>query len=156
MNYMDLALKQAFKAKDLGEVPVGAVIVYNNKVIASACNLKETLKDVTAHAEILAIREASVVLDNWRLCDAQMYVTLEPCPMCASAIAQSRIETVYIGTFDQTSGACGSIINLAQNYRLNTFFDVKWCYDERCSKIISDFFEQRRKQNKEFKRVSKI
>ena len=110
--------------------------------------MKETLKDVTAHAEILAIKKASKKLDNWRLSDAEMYVTLEPCPMCASVIAQSRIKKVYIGTFDPTSGACGSIINLAQNNRLNTFYDVKWCYDERCSEILSDFFENRRIENK--------
>lgn len=152
---MDLALEEAIKASNLGEVPVGAVIVYKDEVIASTCNLKETLKDVTAHAEILAIKEASKVLDNWRLSDAQMYVTLEPCPMCTSAIAQSRIKTVHIGSFDETSGACGSIINLAQSHRLNTFFDVKWCYDERCSSILSEFFERRRKENKIFKRTTR-
>ena len=148
MNYMDLALEEAHKAKKLGEVPVGAIIVYEGKVISKAYNMKETLKDVTAHAEILAIREASKKLDNWRLSDTEMYVTLEPCPMCASVIAQSRIKKIYIGTFDPTSGACGSIINLAQNNRLNTFYDIKWCYDERCSEILKEFFEKRRIENK--------
>ncbi|WP_297518674.1 nucleoside deaminase [uncultured Clostridium sp.] len=148
MNYMDLALDEAKRALKLGEVPVGAIIVHEGEIIAKAYNMKETLKDVTAHAEILAIREASRKIGNWRLSRAQMYVTLEPCPMCASAIAQARIETVYIGTFDPTSGACGSLIDLAQNNRLNTFYDVKWCYDERCSEILTNFFEQRRKENR--------
>lgn len=151
MNYMDLALEEAKKALKIGEVPVGAIIVCDDKVISSAYNMKETSKDATAHAEILAIKKASKVLENWRLNNAIMYVTLEPCPMCASAIAQARIKRVCIGTFDQTSGACGSIINLAQNNRLETFFDVKWCYDNRCSEILSNFFKKRREENKNFK-----
>ncbi|MGL4656840.1 MAG: nucleoside deaminase [Sarcina sp.] len=148
MNYMDIALEEARVAMEKGEVPVGAVIVYEGEIISKAYNMKETLKDVTAHAEILAIKEASKVLDNWRLSNVEMYVTLEPCPMCASAIAQARIKTVHIGTFDPTSGACGSIIDLAQNNRLNTFYDVKWCYDDRCSEILKGFFERRRLENK--------
>ncbi|MGL5821303.1 MAG: nucleoside deaminase [Sarcina sp.] len=146
--YMDLAIAEALKALELGEVPVGAVIVKDNQIIAKAHNQKEMLFDVTAHAEILAIKKASQKISNWRLNGASMYVTLEPCPMCASAIAQARIDTVYIGTFDQTSGACGSIINLAQNNRLNTFFDVIWLYSEDCSDILSSFFEKRRKEKK--------
>ncbi|MGL4739635.1 MAG: nucleoside deaminase [Sarcina sp.] len=145
---MELAIVEALKALELGEVPVGAVIVKDNKVIATAHNQKEMLFDVTAHAEILAIKKASQKISNWRLNGATMYVTLEPCPMCASAIAQARIDSVYIGTFDQTSGACGSIIDLAQNSRLNTFFDVNWVYSEECSEILSNFFERRRKENK--------
>lgn len=147
MNYMDIALEQAKKAMEIGEVPVGAVIVKDGNILSKAYNMKEYLNDSTAHAEILAIKEASKKIDNWRLKGAHMYVTLEPCPMCASAIAQARIEKVYIGTFDETSGACGTIVNLAQNNRLNTFFDVKWCYDIRCSEILTNFFKLRRKQN---------
>lgn len=148
MNYMDIALEEARKAKQIGEVPVGAVIVCDGKIISRAYNMKETLKDATAHAEILAIKEASKKLDNWRLSDVQMYVTLEPCPMCASAIAQARVKIVHIGTFDPTSGACGSLIDLAQNNRLNTFYDVVWCYDDRCSEILKSFFEKRRIENR--------
>ena len=148
MNFMDIALNEAEKGRKIGEVPVGAVIVYEGGIIARAHNLKETLNDVTAHAEILAIRRASEKLGNWRLSKAKMYVTLEPCPMCASAITQARIEKVYIGTFDPTSGACGSIINLAQSNRLNTFFDIEWCYDKQCSDILKDFFENRRNERK--------
>lgn len=148
MTFMDIALDEAKKAKQIGEIPVGAVVVYEGKVIAKAHNLKEKLKDATAHAEILAIREASKKLDNWRLSKADMYVTLEPCPMCASAITQSRISKVYIGTFDPTSGACGTIIDLAQSNRLNTFFDIEWCYDKRCSEILKEFFQKRRDERK--------
>ncbi|MGL5069287.1 MAG: nucleoside deaminase [Sarcina sp.] len=148
MNYMDIALEEAKKAKQSGEVPVGAIIICDGEIISRAYNMKETLNDVTAHAEILAIRKASEKLGNWRLNSAQMYVTLEPCPMCASAIAQARIKTVHIGTFDPTSGACGTLIDLAQNNRLNTFYDVVWCYDDRCSEILKSFFEKRRSENK--------
>lgn len=155
MNYMDIALEEAKKAMEIGEVPVGAVIVKDGEVISKAYNMKEYLNDSTAHAEILAIKEASKRAGNWRLKGAHMYVTLEPCPMCASAIAQARIDKVYIGTFDETSGACGTVINLAQSDRLNTFFDVKWCYDIRCSDILTSFFRRRRNENSEKKKLRK-
>ena len=148
MSFMDIALIEAEKGKEIGEVPVGAVIICEGKIIARAHNLKEVLNDVTAHAEILAIKKASEKLKNWRLSKTEMYVTLEPCPMCASAITQARIDKVYIGTFDPTAGACGTIINLAQNNRLDTFFDIEWCYDERCSDILKDFFKERRSERK--------
>ena len=106
---LSLALEEAEKAREKGEVPVGAVIVKNGEIIAWAHNLKETLKDPTAHAEILAIREACNKLNNWRLHGCEMYVTLEPCPMCAGAILQSRLSKIYIGTFDDTTGAAGSV-----------------------------------------------
>lgn len=145
---MNLALKEAKKAKDIGEVPVGAVIVKNGSVVAKAHNLRETLKCPLAHAEILAIKEASKKLNNWRLSGCEMYVTLEPCPMCAGAILQSRIAKLHIGTFDEISGACGSVINLVQNYRFNHFLDVRWYNNEKCSKILINFFKERRKQAK--------
>ena len=113
----------------------------NNKIIARAHNLKETKQNCLAHAEILAIKKASSVMNNWRLIDCEMYVTLEPCPMCAAAIAAARIRKVYIGTFDATAGACGSVINILQNSRLNYNVDVKWLYSEECSNIITDFFK---------------
>lgn len=156
MNYMDIALEEAGKAMEIGEVPVGAVIVKDGEILSKAYNLKEYLNDSTAHAEILAIKEASKRVGNWRLKGAHMYVTLEPCPMCASAIAQARIDKVYIGTFDETSGACGTVINLAQSNRLNTFFDVKWCYDTRCSDILTSFFRQRRNENSEKKKLREL
>ena len=113
------ALKEAKKAEAMNEVPVGAVIVKNGKIIAAAHNITETLKDPTAHAEIIAIKRAASYLKNWRLNGCELYVTLEPCPMCAGAILQSRISKIYIGTFDPRLGACGSIINILQNISLH-------------------------------------
>ncbi|MGG5460046.1 tRNA adenosine(34) deaminase TadA [Clostridium sp. B9] len=141
---LSLALEEAEKAREKGEVPVGAVIVRGGEIIAKAHNLKETLNDPTAHAEILAIKEACKKLNNWRLSGCEMYVTLEPCPMCAGAILQSRISKIHIGTFDETTGAAGSTINLLQNPNFNHFLDVNWDNDEECSKILTKFFKDRR------------
>lgn len=142
---MNEALKEAYKALDLNEVPVGAVIVKDGVIIARAHNLRESLQSPIAHAEILVLEQASKILGNWRLTGCELYVTLEPCPMCTGAILQSRISKLHIGTFDQSSGACGSVINLAQNDNLNYFLQVDWCYDERCSQILSDFFRKKRR-----------
>ncbi|MBI5998571.1 tRNA adenosine(34) deaminase TadA [Clostridium perfringens] len=141
---LSLALEEAEKAREKGEVPVGAVIVKNGEIIAKAHNLKESLNDPTAHAEILAIREACNKLNNWRLHGCEMYVTLEPCPMCAGAILQSRLSKIYIGTFDETTGAAGSVVNILQNHNLNHFLEVVWENDEKCSKILTEFFKDRR------------
>lgn len=145
IDFMKIAKEEARKAKEKGEIPIGAVIVKEGKIISKAHNVKELMKDVTAHAEILAIREASKVLGDWRLNGCEMYVTLEPCPMCASAISQSRISKVYIGTFNKEMGACGSIMNLLDKRGINSFTDVKWLYDEECSEILCEFFEENRK-----------
>jgi len=145
-DFMRIAKEEAILAMNKGEIPVGAVIVKDGVVIGRAHNLKETLKDSTAHAEILAITEASKYIGNWRLNGTEMYVTLEPCPMCASAISQSRISKVYIGTFNKDMGACGSVINLLDNRSLNSFVDVKWVYDVECSELLTKFFENRRKR----------
>ncbi|MGU8238051.1 tRNA adenosine(34) deaminase TadA [Clostridium perfringens] len=141
---LSLALEEAEKAREKGEVPVGAVIVKNGEIIAKAHNLKESLNDPTAHAEVLAIREACNKLNNWRLHGCEMYVTLEPCPMCAGAILQSRLSKIYIGTFDDTTGAAGSVVNILQNHNLNHFLEVVWENDEKCSKILTEFFKDRR------------
>ena len=146
VDFMRLAKDEAILAMNKGEIPVGAVVVKNGVVIGKAHNLKETLNDSTAHAEILAIKEASKYIGNWRLNGAEMYVTLEPCPMCASAILQSRISKVYIGTFNKDMGACGSVINVLDNRRLNSFLDIKWIYDEECSDLLRRFFKDRRKE----------
>ncbi len=151
MNFIDEAKAEAIKAYDKGEIPVGAVIVKDGVIIGRGHNLKEILNDVTAHAEILAIKEASNKIGDWRLDGAEMYVTLEPCPMCASAIVQSRISKVYIGTFNKDMGACGSVISLLDSRRLNSFVDVKWLYDEKCSEILMRFFEENRNKNKDIK-----
>lgn len=142
---MEIALREAEKALKKREIPVGAVIVKDGEVIAKAHNLKETLKMPTGHAEILAIEEACKKIDNWRLSGAEMYVTLEPCPMCAAAIAQSRISRIYIGTFNKDMGACGSVINLLDYPMFNTYVDVKWCYNDKCSNLLKYFFDMRRK-----------
>lgn len=140
MDFLDIAKEEAKKAMSKGEVPIGAVIVKDNIVISKAHNLKETLKDATAHAEILAIREASKFLDDWRLNGTEMYVTLEPCTMCTSAIIQSRISKLHIGTFNKDMGACGSIINLIDDRMLESFLNVNWLYDEECSNLLMKFF----------------
>jgi tRNA(adenine34) deaminase len=142
--FMEEALKEAERALQLKEVPVGAVIVKNDTIIARAHNLKETLNDPTAHAEILAIREACRVLNNWRLTGCEVYVTLEPCAMCASAIGQARIKKLYIGTFDPTAGGCGSVVDIVGNSRLRYNMDIRWMYSEECSNILKGFFKGKR------------
>ena len=143
-EFMNQALMEAKIALKLEEVPVGAIIVKEGQIIARAHNLRETLKDPTAHAEMLAIKEATEVLGNWRLTGCSMYVTLEPCPMCAGAILQSRISTLYIGAFDPTAGACGSVINIVQNENLKSFIRVNWMYEDECSDILTEFFKAKR------------
>ena len=106
--------------------------------------MTETLKDPTAHAEIIAIKRAASYLKNWRLNGCELYVTLEPCPMCAGAILQSRISKIYIGTFDPRLGACGSIINILQNKNLNSNIYIKWLYNNQCSLILENFFKSKR------------
>ncbi|MDB1971180.1 nucleoside deaminase [Clostridium tertium] len=144
MDYMDLAINEAKNAYNIGEVPVGVVVVKDGEVIASQHNLKEKLKLTTAHAEILAIEEACKKLNNWRLSGCEMYVTLEPCPMCAAAIAQSRISRLFIGTFNKDMGACGSTINLIDYNIFNWHVDVKWCYNQECSDLLTSFFIKKR------------
>jgi tRNA(adenine34) deaminase len=144
IDFMSQAICEAKKSLIIKEVPVGAVIVKDKRVIVRAHNLRETLKDVTAHAEILAIRKAGDTLRSWKLAGCSMYVTLEPCPMCAGAILQSRISNLYIGTFDPISGACGSVINLLQNDSLNHWINIHWSYREECATILQDFFKSMR------------
>ena len=137
---MKIALEEAKTAYKEGEVPVGVVIVKDGEIIAKAHNLKERLKSPCAHAEILAINEACRKIDNWRLTGAEMYVTLEPCPMCAAAIAQSRISKVHIGTINSEMGACGSVLNLLDYNMFNWNVRINWYYNEECSKLITSFF----------------
>lgn len=149
-KFMKQALKEAQKAYLKDEVPVGAVIVQNGKIIARAYNLKETKKDTTCHAEILAIQKASKKLKSWRLEDCDMYVTLEPCSMCAGALIQSRIKKLYIGTMDYKTGAAGSIFNIFKDYTFNHKVEVETgILKEECEKILQDFFKElRKKKNK--------
>ena len=145
-KFMKEALKEAKKAFDKLEVPVGAVIVKDGKIIARAHNLKETKKDTTKHAEILAIEKASKKLGDWRLLDCEMYVTLEPCSMCAGAMINARIKKLYIGALDKKTGAAGSVLNLFEDYTFNHKVEVeKGILKENCEKILKDFFKDLRK-----------
>lgn len=136
-------MKQAIElAKNAGaDVPVGALIVKNNKIISSAFNEKEKLNDVTSHAEILAIRKAGERLGNWRLDGCELYVTLEPCPMCAWAILQARIKAVYFGSFDNQYGAFGSVIDLRKQSgsKLKVYSGI---LEEECDNIIKEFWSK--------------
>lgn len=145
MSYMEIALEEAKKAYLAGEVPIGAVIVKDGEILAKAHNLKETLKSSIAHAEILAIQEASKSIGDWRLNGAEMYVTVEPCSMCASAIAQARISKLHIGTFNKDMGACGTVLNILDYDIFNSYVEINWCYNKKCSELISKFFYERRK-----------
>ncbi len=149
-KYMKEALKEAKKAYEKLEVPVGAVVVKDNRIIARAHNLKETKKDTTNHAEILAIQKASKKLGAWRLNDCEMYVTLEPCSMCAGAIINSRIKKIYIGALDEKTGAAGSVLNLFEDYKFNHKVEVeKGILKEECENILKSFFKELRKIKKD-------
>lgn len=145
--YMKKALAQAQKAYNKLEVPVGAVIVKDGKIIASAYNQKETKFDTTKHAEIIAIQKASKKLESWRLLDCEMYVTLEPCPMCAGAIIQSRIKKVYYGVSDEKTGAVGSKLNLFRDFKFNHKVEFESSILEKeCQRLLQDFFKELRVQ----------
>ncbi len=139
---MKRAVELALKAN--GEIPVGAVVTLNGEVVGQAFNRKEELNDVTSHAEILAIREAEQKLGRWRLDDCEMYVTLEPCPMCAWAILNSRIKTVYFGSYDQNYGAFGSALDLRKlaNSKLKVYGGIM---EEECDMILQKYFEKLRR-----------
>ena len=140
-KFMEEALKQAKKAYEKGEIPVGAVIVKDNKIIARAYNEKEEKKDTTRHAEIIAIQKASKKLNAWRLSDCEMYVTLEPCSMCAGALIQARIKKLYIGTMDEKTGAVGSVLNLFNDYTFNHKVETETgIMEKECGEILKKFF----------------
>ncbi len=148
-KYMKEALKEAKKAYEKLEVPVGAIIVKDGKIIARAHNLKETKSDTTKHAEIIAIQKASKKLKSWRLIDCEMYITLEPCSMCAGAIINSRIKKVYIGAMDEKTGAAGSVLNLFEDYNFNHKVEIeKGILEKECENILKDFFKKLRKIKK--------
>ena len=144
-HFMREALKEAKKAYRKVEVPIGCVIVKDNKIIAKAHNLRETKKKAIAHAEILAIEKACEKLDAWRLEDCELYVTLEPCAMCAGAIINARIKKIYIGAMDEKGGAVGSKINLLKDIKLNHSVEYETgILKDECSKILKDFFKKLR------------
>jgi tRNA(adenine34) deaminase len=142
---MGLALAEAQRAYDLNEVPVGAVLVRNDEILAKTCNLKETIGDPTAHAEVLALRTAAEQVEGWRLTGSTLYVTLEPCPMCAGAIIQSRVERVVFGAWDPKAGAAGSLINILEfplfNHRVEVLGGIM---EQECANILKLFFRRLR------------
>ena len=146
-QYMEEALIEAQKAFDMGEIPVGAVIVKDGQIVGRGHNTTESDKDPTCHAEIAAIREAAKTLGGWRLPGCSMYVTTEPCSMCAGAIVLARIERLYVGTMDPKAGACGSLMNIVCDERLNHQVQLETgIMQEECSEILKRFFRQLRKK----------
>jgi len=144
--FMQQALKEAQKAYKKDEVPVGAIIVKNKKIIARAHNLIKTKKDPTAHAEILVIKKASLKLKNERLIDSDLYVTIEPCAMCAGAIILARIKNLFFGAKDPKTGACGSVFDIINNKKNNHTVNVtEGILKDQCSDILKKFFERKRK-----------
>jgi tRNA(adenine34) deaminase len=144
---MSQALIEAEKAYSTYEVPVGAVIVYKDIIIGRGYNKRETLRDPTAHAEIIAIKEASNYLGQWRLSQCTLYVTLEPCAMCAGAIVNSRIDRVVIGARDNRMGCCGTVEDITHNLKFNHRAEVEFGVEEdKCRKIIQNFFKELRKK----------
>jgi tRNA(adenine34) deaminase len=143
--WMREAIGEARTAEALTEVPIGAVIVFEDQIIGRGHNLRETSLDPTAHAEMIAIREASTQLGAWRLTGCTLYVTLEPCPMCAGAIVQSRIDRVVYGTTDPKAGCAGTLMNLLQEERFNHRTDiVGGVLQEECAGLLTDFFRRLR------------
>ena len=139
------AVEAAKNAEKFGEVPIGAVIVKNNCIISSGFNTRETAEDVLGHAEINAIKKATKALGGWRLTDCDIYVTIEPCPMCIGAIYQSRIRKIYYGAKDFKSGACGSIFNFFELEGLNHYCDIEGGIEEEmCLNLLKSFFKHRR------------
>ena len=147
--FMKEALKEAEKAYKKLEVPVGAVIVKDDKIIARAHNKKEEKNSPIMHAEIIAIEKACKRINNWRLTGCKMYVTLEPCPMCAGALVNSRIDKIYIGAKDPKTGACGSKLNLLQECEFDTSVEIEnGMLQEECQEILKAFFKEIRKIKK--------
>jgi len=144
--YMGLALAEAGKAFAIGEIPIGAVLVAGGEVIARAHNMRETWQDATAHAEVIVIREACRLLNRWRLTGTTLYVTIEPCPMCAGALVMSRIDRLVYGSSDYKAGGVESIFNIVQNDALNHQMAVTaGVRADECSAIMKEFFRSRRR-----------
>jgi len=142
---MRMAIEAARIAEDNGDVPIGAVIVYKNQIIGKAYNQREQLNDPTAHAEIIALTQAAAARQSWRLDGCTMYVTLEPCPMCAGALVLSRMDRLCYGCNDPKSGACGSLYNIVGDERLNHRLEVTaGVLAEECKEQLQNFFEQKR------------
>ncbi|MEF7561264.1 tRNA adenosine(34) deaminase TadA [Bacillus thuringiensis] len=154
--FMQLAIEEAKKAEAIQEVPIGAVIVLNGEVISGAHNLRETEQRSIAHAELLAIDEACKKLGTWRLEDATLYVTLEPCPMCAGGIVLSRVKRVVYGAGDPKGGCAGTLMNLLTDERFNHQCEVvAGVLEEECGTLLTNFFRELRKKRKAIKKLEK-
>ena len=148
-KYMKEAIKQAKKAYTLGEVPIGCVIVYEDKIIGRGYNRRTIDKNTIAHAEMMAIKKASKKMDDWRLEDCTMYVTLEPCQMCSGAIVQSRMKKVVVGCMNPKAGCAGSILNLLHMEEFNHQVELEiGVLEEECSTLVRNFFKELREKRK--------
>ena len=148
-KFMKEAIKQAKKAEAIGDVPIGCVIVHDGKIIARGYNKRSKEKTVLAHAELLAIQKASKKVNDWRLEDCTMYITLEPCQMCAGAIVQARIPKVVIGAMNPKAGCAGSVLNILQIDKFNHQVEIeRGILEEECSQMLSDFFKELRRRKK--------
>lgn len=151
-KYMKEALKQAKRAYRLGEVPIGCVIVYQDRIIGRGYNKRNTKKTTLAHAELVAIEKASKAMEDWRLEDCTMYITLEPCQMCSGAIVQARIKRVVVGTMNPKAGCAGSILNLLQMAEFNHQVEIETgIMEKECTDILQLFFKELRIRNKGLK-----
>jgi tRNA(adenine34) deaminase len=151
-SFMKIAIEEAKKASAKGEVPIGALIVKDDQIIARGFNLRETKQNALAHAEVIAINEACKVEESWRLPDCTLYVTLEPCQMCAGAIVQSRIKRVVFGASDEKAGCGGTLYNLLQDERFNHYVDItKGVLEEDCAQLLKQFFRDLREKKKQRK-----
>ena len=147
-RYMRMAIDQAFVAEENGDVPIGCVIVFEGRIIGKAYNQREQLHDPTAHAEIIALTQAAESVGNWRLHGCTIYVTLEPCPMCAGALVLARLDRLVFGADDPKTGACGSLYNIVQDSRLNHRLQVTpHVLQPDCQQQLQAFFKQRRQSN---------
>jgi tRNA(adenine34) deaminase len=152
IQFMQMALKEAKTAQKKDEVPVGAVVVLNNKVIATGHNLREKKQNALLHAEVVAIEKACKKQKSWRLDECELYVTLEPCSMCAGAIINSRIKSVYFGAYDKKAGACGSVVNLLENKQFNHNPRLQGgILEAECGSILTEFFEKKRQAKKQLR-----
>jgi len=146
--YMKMAIEQAQIAEENGDVPIGAIIVYENQIIGKAYNQREQLRDPTAHAEIIALTQAAAFIESWRLHGCTMYVTLEPCPMCAGALVLARIDRLVYGCDDPKTGAVKSLYNIVTDERLNHIINVtSGVLAEECTGLLQQFFRRRRIEN---------
>lgn len=154
VDWMRLALNAAKKAKEANEIPVGAVLVHNNSLIVEGWNQMIGLNDPTAHAEIMALRDAGTQISNYRLLDMTLYVTLEPCIMCAGALIHARVKRVVYGANDFKTGAAGSFIDIFTKQNLNHYIEVQGgVLEEECSELLSQFFKERRAEKKRQKQI---